>query len=535
MRSPDAPQQFWTCGMHPQYISDHPGNCPICHMKLTPMHSHATGGESGPPMVVIDPAVVQNMGVRTAVATRGPLTVSVRTVGTLEAPEPGMHDISLKVSGWIEKLYANQDGQHVHAGEPLFDVYSPELQVAAAELVSAAQTAKGSGAESLASARRRLSLLDVPDAEIAAIEKSLVVPRTIQFASPASGAVVERQIVEGSAVQAGAKLMRIEDHSSLWLQLQVYEDQLEQVAVGETVNATVDAWPGRTFHGTITFIHPHLDHMSRTVTARAVLDNGGLLLRPGMYASAEIVTRPVDDAIQIPREAVIDTGARQLVFVAQPAGHFEPRDVRMGPLGSDGEVQILSGILPGETVVTSGQFLMDVESRTTEAIDKLRAGPMPTMPAADAGAMPMSATSQPEKTMLTLAYCPMKRAEWIQAGDTIANPYFGAAMPDCGSVERKVAMPTDLKVAAVLDAYLRVESKLAIDILDADAIAALRAAADAVEGPADLKSAAMAVTSAADIDTARIALKPLSAAIVRTLDPKAAPAAPPAMHMGDRS
>ena len=221
------------------------------------------------------------MGVRTALVTQGPLTKAVKTVGTLEAPEPGMHDISLKVSGWIEKLYANQDGQHIHKGDPLFDLYSPDLVVAGEELVGALKSVKGLGAAAdaslrassdslVASARRKLTLLDVSETDIDAIATTLVVPRTITFRSPSSGAVIEKAIVEGSSVQAGMKLMRIEDHSSLWLDLQVYEDQMELVAVGQSVDATVAAWPGRTFHGIVTFIHPHVDHMSRTVVARAI-------------------------------------------------------------------------------------------------------------------------------------------------------------------------------------------------------------------------------------------------------------------------
>ena len=574
----DTPAQLWTCGMHPQVVQDHPGTCPICHMRLTPMHSATGHDHGGAGVVVIDAAVVQNMGVRTAEVTRGPVVESVRTVGTLEAPETGLHDVSLRVGGWIEKLYANQEGQHVHAGEPLLELYSPDLIAAGGELVGAVRAVRALGPtadesvrrsaeEMVRSAERKLSLLDVPDGQVRSIAQSLVVPTTITFRSPASGAVIDKGVVEGSSVAAGQKLMRIEDHSALWLDLAVYEDQMSLVAVGQGVDATVEGLPGRTYHGTVTFVHPHVDPMSRTVTARATLDNLDGSLRPGMYASAAILTRPVEDAVQVPREAVIDTGIRQVAFVALAGGHFEPRDVRMGVGGDDGRVQIVSGLSPGETVVTSGQFLLDVESRTTEAIEKLRSGSetasrfqggavaagsegvagdpglreypqTPAWPVAkrevDPGPLVRSDTERPmpatgSARLLTVAYCPMKKAPWLQEGDTISNPYFGTSMSDCGEVRGHVRAPAaSSAVGAVADAYLRVEKGLAADRLDADAGAALRAAGERLDDPSQesLRAAALDVASATDLTAARSALKTLSEALVRATDTVAGTATP---------
>jgi RND family efflux transporter MFP subunit len=426
------PKQLWTCGMHPQVIQDHPGTCPICHMKLTPLKddsndgtSGTTGGkqkilyywdpmlgpssiahapgksamgmdlvpvfedeQSGGPTVKIDPTIVQNMGVRTAEVTRGPLAVTVRTVGMLEVPEPAVYEVNLKVNGWIEKLYANTDGMHIHKGEPLFDLYSPDVQVAEEELIGAVKALNGLDPKSpdavhmesqgmVDSARQKLLLWGISEQDIDAIAKATKAPQTIAFRSPADGDLVEKMVVEGSAVQAGMKLMRIEDHSKLWLNAQVYEAQIASVAIGQTVEAMVDGVPGKTFTGPIMFIYPHVDHMTRTVTVRVALDNPKHELRPGMYATANIMTQPVADAVLVPREAVIDTGTRQIAFVAEADGHFDPRKVRMGTVGDDDRVEILEGLAPGEIVVTSGQFLMDVESRTTEAIDKLRRASAP--------------------------------------------------------------------------------------------------------------------------------------------------------------
>jgi Cu(I)/Ag(I) efflux system membrane fusion protein/cobalt-zinc-cadmium efflux system membrane fusion protein len=437
-------QQLWTCGMHPQVFQDHPGACPICHMKLVPMRPEdegSAGGEKkiaywwdpmlGPssitdhpgksamgmdlvpvyestvsagPSVRIDPTVVQNMGVTTAAVVRGPLSVTVRVVGMLDVPEPGAHDVTVKINGYIQKLYADTDGMSVARGDVLFDLYSPDLQVAEQELIAAEQSLKafGSGAGEAAgndarnlieSAKQKLRLWDIADRDIDAIAAADRAPKTVPFRSPVGGHIVEKAVVEGSAVQAGMKVMRIEDHSKLWLNAQVYEEQIPLIEVGQEVRASVAGVPGKVFTGKVSFIYPHLDHMARTEMVRTVLDNPGHELKPGMYATVEIVTRPVADAVIAPREAVIDTGAQQIAFVLDPvsAGHFQPRKVRMGIVGDDDRVQIVEGLSPGDQVVTSGQFLMDVESRTAEAIEKLRSGGATTMPSAGTELMhPMS-------------------------------------------------------------------------------------------------------------------------------------------------
>jgi len=425
--STTRPKQLWTCGMHPQVIQDHPGICPICHMKLVPLNvnsdaeagnsssgkrkilyywdpmlgpssiAHAPGKnamgmdlvpvyedeQSAGPTVRIDPTIVQNMGVRTAEVSRGPLTKTVRTVGILEVPEPGQYDINLKVNGWIKNLYANQEGMHVHKGEALFDLYSPDLELAEEELIGAVKSLKSldpnapdalrSESQNLVdSAKQKLRLWDVADQDIDAIANADKAPQAVPFRNPADGDVADKMVVQGSGVQAGMKVMRIEDHTKLWLKAQVYEDDMPLVSLGQIVQVTVDGVPGKTYSGPITFIYPHLDHMTRTMTVRVTLENPKHELSPGMYATANIMTQPVSDAVWVPREAVIDTGTRQFAFVALGDGHFEPRKVRMGVMGDDDRVQIVEGLAPAETVVTSGQFLLDVESRTTEAIDKLR-------------------------------------------------------------------------------------------------------------------------------------------------------------------
>ena len=417
--------QLYTCGMHPQVVENHPGICPICHMKLVPMRADtdelpetvgstehkikyywdpmlgpasisdkpgksAMGmdlvpvyedGERNGPAVRIDPSVVQNIGIRTAKVLEAPLVQSIRAVGVLMLPEPGLHDLSLKVNGWIEKLYADKDGMALKRGDPLFELYSPELQVAEEEFIAAARTvhalgkkpteASGENDEFLQTAREKLKLFGIADSEIDYLLNLRRAPRTILFRSPSAGHIEDKSIVEGSAVQAGTKLLRIADHSTLWFEVQLYSADIPLVALGNEVEALIDGVPAKTFKGPIIFVYPHLDHMTRTLRLRIALTNPNFELKPGMYGTAIIRPESKKHVLQVPREAVIDTGEKQLAFVVAANGRFEPRNVRMGLPGDD-KVEILSGLSLGETVVTSGQFLLDVESRTAEAIAKIR-------------------------------------------------------------------------------------------------------------------------------------------------------------------
>lgn len=559
--------QLWHCGMHPQVIQDHPGDCPICHMALTPVGApDPMGGPAGTdagPVVRIDPVVAQNMGVRTAVVTRGALHKTVHTVGLLKLPEPGMHDVTLKIGGWVERLYADQEGMHVEEGQPLFDLYSPDLQVTEQELISAIHAERQMGdnadpsarrnAKSLVeSARRRLRLWDIADQDIDAIARAEDPPRTVPIRSPATGHVEEKMIVQGSAVQPMTKVLRVADHGTLWLEAQVYADQFPLVRVGQEVRATVDAAPGKTWSGKISFVMPHFEAMARTITVRATLENPGLELKPGMYASVDIATQPADEATLAPREAVIDTGTRRIAFVADGSGHFTPREVRTGLAGDGDVVQVLAGLSPGETVVTSGQFLMDVESRTIEATQKLTAvsatgsvrgegeppasamsidsrGRQPAVaqsveqhPVVDARSPSVPATTRP--TSLAVAYCSMAKARWVQAGDALANPYMGSRMLTCGTVERQVVMPAEEPWAGVVQAYLAVASRLDADRVDVDAVGKLKASVEKLpddDRAARLREATGRLAATGDLKETRAAFRAVSDEILGQLTTEA--------------
>lgn len=514
--------------MHPQVIQDHPGECPICHMALTPI---GQAGASIGPDVIIDPMVEQNMGVRTAQVTRGPLRKTIRTVGLLKLPEPGMHDVALKVGGWIDKLYADQDGMHVEAGQPLFDLYSPDLQIAAQELISARKAEQSLPSDASAevkresrglveSARRKLLLWGVAGQDVDAIANADQPPKDVPFRSPATGHVEDKQVVQGSAVQPMARVMRIADHSQIWLDAEIYSDRMPLIKPGEQVAATLEALPGKTWRGTIDFVYPHVDHLTRTLTVRTTLDNPDFELRPGMYATAEILSEPVTDAIKVPQEAVIDTGTRKIVFISNGDGHFAARHVRTGVIGDDDQIQIVEGLEPGETVVTSGQFLMDVESRTIEATSTLAAQAPPEPSAVHLSSSASQTRPATEPSELSIAYCPMAKAHWVQRGGVIANPYLGPDMETCGDVQKKVPAPNaDSELLPLVKAYLKVAGALDAGRIDSAATITLKAAADRLGGDdfGPIRHTADRLAGATNLKDARAAFQVLSDRLIAHL------------------
>ncbi len=432
-----AKKQLWTCGMHPQVIQDHPGDCPICHMKLTPLvagdptvgtQPSPSGGPASTdgngerkvkywhdpmmnpsyisdrpgksPMgmdlvpvyedeakpagaaVVIDPAVVQNMGVRTVVATRGTLSQRVRATATIVEPESARTDINLRVSGWIEKLYADKDGMALRKGDPLFDLYSPDLRLAIEELIAARKagasaaseggsTLKATGESLIAAAELRLQTLGLSPEQIQQLGGMEHAPATVMFASPVDGIVEDKaNVYKGSSIMSGQLVLRLADRSTMWVEGRVPEGSLRRIRVGQSASVSVTGLGGRELTGDVVFIHPNLDEMTRTALVRVAVPNADGALRGGMYAVASIDSGSSDPVTIVPREAVIDSGESQLVFVATGKGRFEPRRVVVGASGEGGLVQIVSGVEPGETVVASGQFLLDSESRLREAIAK---------------------------------------------------------------------------------------------------------------------------------------------------------------------
>jgi len=356
--------QYYTCGMHPWVILPAPGDCPICHMDLTPIDPDKFTGE-----IAIDPVVVQNMGVRIAPVVTGPLTRTMRTVGTAHHAESAMIEINPRYRGWVEKLHVDYEGQHVHAGQPLAEVFSPQLYAAQEELL----LARGN-AELFEAARQRLLNLGMSEHDVEAAGEAERASRRMTIHSPITGHVVAKAVVEGMHIEPGRMLYRLADHSRVWVDIAVYEQQIPWVTEGMPAEITVEALPGRTFEAKVIYVAPHLDMTSRQLTVRVEVLTPEHELKPGMYATV-LLRRTVErEATLAPRSAVIDTGERQVAFVSRGDGRFEPRDVHLGVRTGDGQVEIISGLKPGEMVVTSGQFLIDSESKMREALAKMITG-----------------------------------------------------------------------------------------------------------------------------------------------------------------
>jgi RND family efflux transporter MFP subunit len=373
----ENPKMLFTCGMHPQVIEDHQGNCPICGMKLTPIRSDAGGDNysANSSAIAVDAATQQNMNLRTTFVERGPLRKTIRTVGTIDYNETALADVTTRFKGWVEKVNVDATGQLVHRGEPLFEVYSPELYSAEVEFLQAV-TNKFKDFKSIVNQYRagvrNLKNLGVQDAQIAEIETNRVALNSLTIAAPISGFVIEKNIVQGQMVDAGIQLYRIADLGIVWVLAQIYEQDLPFVKLGQEAIVKVASLPDREFRGRVTFVYPTVDEKTRTAKVRLEFENPGYFLKPGMFVSAVIHAQLEDSAVLVPESAVLRSGARNTVFVALDGGKFEGRDVALGVEAEHGMIQVTSGLNTGERVVTSGQFLLDSESQLREAIEKMR-------------------------------------------------------------------------------------------------------------------------------------------------------------------
>jgi RND family efflux transporter MFP subunit len=461
-------KQLWTCGMHPQVIRDAPGDCPICHMALTPLNTNASPTTS--PSVTIDPVILQNMGVRVAPVVLDSVQREVRVVGYLEEPEPLHRDINLRVRGWIEKLHANVNGMPVEKGQPLFELYSPEIQVATNELITARRSLDGATdaqAKQMAqllfdSTARKLELLGLEKQQVEALAKLDKAPETVTFVAPIGGHLTEKRVYEGAGVEAGTMLMRIANRHHMWVEAQVYEQRLPLVRIGSKAKVTIVSEPGKVYDGEVVFVHPHLDAMTRTATARIQIPNEDHHLRQGMYATVEILADPTEPAPVVPREAVIDTGTRQIVFVSLGGGHFEPREVKLGLAGDDGRVQVLEGVTPGEQVVTSGQFLLDSESRLKEAIQKHLSEGLASKPTPVAATSASSALNVPHTDEIVSTY--LQIAETLGAKQESTDPVNVDALIAASQQATEHAAGEAKSLAqAVLDAATQMNGKSIAD------------------------------------------------------------------------
>jgi len=354
--------QLWTCGMHPQVISDKPGLCPICHMKLIPLKSSAADASG---VVQIDQTTLQNIGVTLEQAARRDLSYSIRANGIVQMAEDKQYAVNSRVEGYVEKLYAKKTGEWVQAGQPLLEIYSPDLLSAQQEFLTA--LSMNTGDKLIAAARQRLQLWGIDDAQIKELERSKQVNRTMTLTAPADGIIMDKMVVEGSAVMMGENLFMLANLRTVWVKAQIYEYELPWVKTGDKVKITSVNNPHWSETGTVDFIYPMLDMDNRTADVRIVLNNRNLALKPEMYVEAEILSQPVEGAVSVSKQSVIRSGTRDVVFVFLGEGKFQPRLVHLG-LETDDYYEILHNLQPGETIASSAAFLLESEGKLQEAV-----------------------------------------------------------------------------------------------------------------------------------------------------------------------
>ena len=349
-------------------------------------HNHAEAQGEVAKSVTLTPDQARRIGVTYAVAFRGPLEKEVRTVGQITYDETRIRTITSKVDGFVDHLYVNATGQAVSAGDPLFTISSPMLVSAEEELLLAKRLhgdlskgsadAQANASDLLSSARRRLAYWDIPDSDVASIEQSGTVQRTLTLRSSASGYVLEKNVVGGQKIMAGDPLYRVADLREVWVEGEVFEQDLATVRVGQSVHAEFDALPGEHRTGHISYVYPTVNSETRTARVRVVLPNDDFQLKPGMYATIRIAGTERGNVLSVPRSAVLVTGERSIVFVRDAMGLLGPREVELGA-SNDDRVEILRGLTAGETVVTSATFLVDAESNLNTALGGM--GNMPGM------------------------------------------------------------------------------------------------------------------------------------------------------------
>ena len=352
-----------------------------------PAPAQASAADSGRNAVMLTPEAAQRIGVTYAVVERGSLATEVRTVGIVSYDETRVKTIAPKIDGWVEQLFVSFTGQSVQENDPLLRIYSPMLVTAQAELLLAmklvADVASGNAeavsnaATLLTSARQRLKYWDIPDEDIARVERTGEVQKTLTLRSPLTGVVVQKNVLSGQRIMAGDAVYRVADLHEVWLEGEVFERDLAAMRLGQTVTADFAAMPGQPREGRIVYIAPSVSPETRTTNIRVAMSNNDMSLKPGMYATIRIRGDARANILSVPRSAVLVTGTRVLVFVKSADGTLTPRVVELGATTND-RVEILRGAKEGETVVASATFLIDAESNLGSAL-----GAMANMPGMD--------------------------------------------------------------------------------------------------------------------------------------------------------
>ncbi|ODS53459.1 MAG: hypothetical protein ABS36_12500 [Acidobacteria bacterium SCN 69-37] len=427
----------------PPAQSDAPGQPPMAGMPADSMPAKP-GEPAATPRgdVTIDPRRQQLIGVRTAPVMHEPMQHMLRTVGVVRYNETSLADINLRLEGWIRDLYVDYTGQPIQKGQPLFTLYSPDLLATQHEYLLALKTrdqvqtsviadARERAEQIVAAARQRLVLWNLPGEEIQALEEKRQAPDVVTFRSPVSGFVIEKQALQGMHVMPGQMLYKVANLSTVWVEADVYEQEMGLARVGQRATVTLDAYPGESFDGRAIYIYPFVEENTRTVKVRFQFANPRERLKPGMYANVEMQGRGAM-GLTVPSNAVLDSGTEQVVFVAQGDGYFVPRPVKIGRrLGQ--RIEIAEGLKEDEQVATGATFFLDSESQLRAGLQNYEAPQAgPAAPGAGAAALDITFRSQPDppRTGETLFEVAVKDAKGQLVTDAdVSVQLFMPAMP----------------------------------------------------------------------------------------------------------
>ena len=355
---------YWVAPMDPNYRRDEPGKSPM-GMDLVPVYADEVDNQPG--VVKIDPTVVNNLGVRTVTAERSDLARRIETVGYVTYDEDTVQHVHTRVDGWIEKLVTKASGDPVEQGQLLFELYSPTLVNAQEEFL----TATRSGNQTLLKASRdRLDALGVSRSEIARLERERTVNQRVRVYAESDGVIANLGVREGIYITPATEVMAIAELDRVWVIAEVFESQSSWVKPGQPASVELDYLPGTVLEGAVDYVYPELDPKTRTLKVRLRFDNAGELLRPNMFASVQIEAEGFGRVVHVPREAVIRGGSMDRVVVALGDGRFKAQPVRLG-IESGDRIAIRSGLRAGETIVVSGQFLIDSESNIESALARM--------------------------------------------------------------------------------------------------------------------------------------------------------------------
>ncbi len=347
---------YYTCSMHPSVRQGAPGKCPICGMDLVPV----TFDQQETGTIMVDEARKSVLGIQTSKAENRSMDVSIRAVGKLAYDETRMHDVTLKVKGYVARLDVNATGQAVARGQRLMTLYSPELFAAQQEYLLARTGATEHAALAVA-AERKLRLLGVTDRQLEEIRSRGTPIEEIPILSPASGYVIEKEVVAGASIEAGQRLYRIAALDRIWVEAAIYESDLPLMKKGMSAKVSLPYATEREIEGKVAVVYPYLDPMTRTGKVRIELPNKELALKPDMFADVTFNV-PLGNRLAVPVSAVVYTGPRRIVFLDLGKGQYRPQVVTLGARAGD-FVEVTKGLTEGQAVVTEGNFLIAAESR----------------------------------------------------------------------------------------------------------------------------------------------------------------------------